>query len=152
VLITEKKQRSLPFLVLGGLIPPLTAEVGEGGLLEDIDFVDGSDFLEEMRDEFRMASTASRCCFLFVIKSKEAPTGLGSLPSLTSLLLRLPSAEDVELSKFFWLLLPSIDFFGPFNMLNFKFLWPSPSSSSERSLVLFGFAHLSFFLPELSFF
>uniref|UniRef100_A0A6N2NIC3 Cupin type-1 domain-containing protein n=1 Tax=Salix viminalis TaxID=40686 RepID=A0A6N2NIC3_SALVM len=76
-------------------------------------------------------------------------SGLGSLPSLTSLLLRLPSSEDVELSKFLWLLLPSIDFFVP--LLNFRFLWPSPSSCSERSLELFEFAHLSFFLPESSF-
>lgn len=77
----------------------------------------------------------------FLIKS----TGIRSLPSLTSLVLRLPSAEKVE-SGFFWFLLHSIDFLGPLNMFNFIFLWPPLISCSEQSLVLFELSHLSFFL------
>lgn len=46
-----ENKRILPFLVLGGLIPLLTIEVGERGLLAGTGFIDDSDFLEEMRDE-----------------------------------------------------------------------------------------------------
>lgn len=63
-----------PFLALDGLISPVTTEVGERDLLGGTSFEDFSDLLEEIRDEQRIASTASRCFFLFEIKFSEVPT------------------------------------------------------------------------------
>lgn len=74
--------KNLPFPGFGGLIDWTLGFIWAFGLLEGNNFPAVSDFFEDMRAEDRIASTASRWCFLFLFALELEATAV-SIPLLS---------------------------------------------------------------------